>query len=158
MKTLQWFRFAVFGVWLVTILAIIGVFVWTLVRHDMVFNEIQSSLEKVAALVTPQVGIMLAFFFGASKARQERLAESEEGVVNLALILSFVYHVVFWLILLTGVVYGRLGRTIGENTDAVIKIMSLIGLIGLSPIAYLFARGETAPPADETLPNQPTAR
>lgn len=143
MRSLQWFRFAVFGIWLVTLAVVLGVFIASLMYHDMKFPEIRSSLASTMALVMPQMGIMLAFFFGASKAKQKSILRAERGIARLAVALSIFYHVLFWTLLVLGVVFGRFGNTIDDNAVAVGEIMGLIGAIGLSPVAYLFARGES---------------
>jgi len=138
------FRFAVFGIWVVSLLAVIGAFLASMVYHKMPFSEAQGSLESVAALILPQITIMCAFFFGASEVRQRRMLARDRGVALLAVILSLVYHITFWLLLVAAIVYGRLEPTIGKNATALVKIMSILSVLGIAPVAYLFAKGPDA--------------
>jgi hypothetical protein len=144
------FRFAVFGIWVVSLLAVVGSFLISMVYHGMPFSEAQEGLESVAALILPQITIMCAFFFGASEVRQRRILERDRGIAWLAVILSLVYHVAFWLLLVAAIVFGRLEPTIGKNATALVKIMGLLSILGLTPVAYLFAKG-----ADAGVPAEP---
>lgn len=139
MKRTAVFRFSVFWVWSITLLFTLCVFIWSLISRAMTFKEIEESLTQVMGLVVPQLSIMTAFFFGASKEAQSRMLERQRGMADFALGLSLFYHVIFWSVIWLAIGAGIFGSTIDENASAAIKILGFVSIFGLSPVAYLFA-------------------
>ncbi len=131
---------AVFGIWIVTLLVVVGCFLTKMIFSKMEFVEIRDSLTNVTSIILPQIGVMSAFFFGTGKAKQQERLDYQPSVANLAIGLSLIYHLVFWLSLILGVGLGVFGRTLESNVDAIVLIIGLFSLLGLSPVAYLFAR------------------
>jgi len=142
MKNITFFRFSVFGIWAFTLIFSISVFLFSLIFHEMKYNEIEEPMTMVIGMITPQITVMLAFFFGTDKKKHKNLIEHEQSNSYIAMILSIIYHCVFWIILTISVGLGYLGDTIDENTTAAIKVMSFLSLFALSPIAYLFANSK----------------
>lgn len=144
-----------FGIWVLTLLLVVVAFIVTIIKHAMTFAEAQDSLEAVAALIVPQLTIMLAFFFGASESRQRAMLDSDRSIAILAVIISFLYHLTFWMLLFVAVVFGKLAPSIDGNAGALVKIMSLLAALGISPVAFLFARAHGSETASS---NPPTGR
>jgi hypothetical protein len=141
MRLINIFRFWIFWIWVVTLIVTLSVFIGTLVAHKMVFKEIEDSLTQVMGLLVPQISVMTAFFFGASKQTQAQLLAQNQALGAFALGLSAVYHVSFWIVMSLAIGLGIFGSTIDENTNAAIKILGFLSIFGLSPVAYLFASG-----------------
>ena len=139
MKPVLFFRFAVFWIWTVTLAASLVIFIATMIVRSMTFREIEESLTQLTGLLIPQLSVMIAFFFGTDRSRQQRILERDGAMARLAVGLSLFYHISFWIVLALSIGVGVFGRTIDENTAAVIKIMGFLSIFGLSPVAYLFA-------------------
>jgi hypothetical protein len=141
-QKLTFFRFAVFGIWVFTLLIIVGCFVIKMIVAEMEFTDVRDGLTNIASLVLPQIAVMTGFFFGATKPKQREKLDCLPTIANLAICLSLIYHFVFWACLVLGVGFGTFGKTLGPNVDAIVLIVGLFSLLGLSPVAYLFARQE----------------
>ena len=150
MFRLSFFRFCVFWIWSITLIITLGVFIGSLIEHHMTFANIEDSLTAVMGLIVPQLTVMTAFFFGSDKDTQRRLIDDNRGLGGFALAVSALYHVCFWIVITLAVYYGVFGDRIDVNTSAAIKILSFLCILGLSPVAYLFAGAGAAQSARPT--------
>ena len=105
----------------------------------MTFQEVEESLTKIAGVLTPQLGVMIAFFLGSNKETQRNILKRDQPIAKFCIGLSFIYHFSFWVLLILTIGLGYFGNTIDDNAIALIKITSLLSIIGISPVAYLFA-------------------
>lgn len=144
MTRLNALRFSVFWIWVATLLITITVFLSYMISENMRFYEIEESISAVTSPMIPQIGVMIAFFFGSNKQRQLQLIDSRPGLAKLAIGLSLVYHITFWILLVVGIGFGFFREeNIDESAAALIKISGFLAAFGLSPVAYFFAsKGE----------------
>jgi len=145
--SIQVFRLGVFWIWAVTMLVALGSVLWFPMNEEMKFHEVEESLSQVMGLIAPQVGMMVAFFFGSGKTGQERLIGDQRSLARFAVVLSVLYHVVFWIVLWLAFVKMAFDKDLFDaNTAAVLEIVGYISVFGLAPVAYLFASGSSAGP------------
>ena len=144
MNKINTFRFFVFWIWAITVVVTLAVFIGTLIVHRMNFKDIEDSLTQIMGLLIPQISIMLGFLFGASKSKQSQILAQHRSLGMFAVSLSAIYHLIFWLVIVSAIGYGIFGQNIDDNCIAAIKILGFISIFGLSPVAYLFASGKDA--------------
>jgi hypothetical protein len=138
-KQVDVLRFSIFWIWIVTLLMIMVCFLETMIVHKLKVPDVRDSLTNLTSLVLPQISIMVAFFFGSSKSRQITKMSYQPSIAKLAIALSLVYHIVFWLCLWLGVCFGVFDNGLAANVNAVMLVVGIFSLLGLTPVAYFFA-------------------
>lgn len=139
MNSIAVFRLTIFGSWLITLLVTIAVYVtrFAIQGQD---PDLESSMNTVMGILLPQVGIMVAFFFASDRLDQRRLLKEERGLALLAMALSLIYHVTFISLLLLLIGLRSFEMTMPAKTAVFLKFVGYLSIVGMSPVAYLFAK------------------
>lgn len=143
--TVEKIRMRVFWIWLITLSVVISVFARRMLdTPSYPFEMVFENLQLIAALVLPQLSIMLAFYFGSRHEHLESISASQITVIT---VFSMLYHIIFIACLIFGIGFLGFetvtdGERLSRNTIAVVRIMGLFSLL-MAPVAFLFSKPGT---------------
>jgi hypothetical protein len=92
----------------------------------------------VSAIIVPQIGIMLSFFFEKTKEEVDSILENRPNA-KLAYWFSIFYILIFTCLIVVGIPFQSLfGWKINEATNYIVLIMGHLALFITLPLKYLF--------------------
>lgn len=141
MNKVNLLRIALFGSWLFTLGVIVTLVFVKMGYSSAEWEHLQPGLTGVFGMIMPQLSMMMAFFFSTDRKRQVELAEHFPQLATVAIMCSIFYHIVFLASIIFGVMFEAFtDNDLDANFNAIAVLMGWLSIIGIAPVAFLFAR------------------
>lgn len=143
-------RLIIFCMWMLNLLLAIGSFLYYVQNNQhLIFNDISGPLRTLVAAITPQLVLVVSFFFEARPYDFNKAVKNTHGRSRVSFYCIVLYNCVLTAFILIFLTFKKKGGFLEDSVDTIIQLSGYLSFLFVVPMLFLFKANSDNNPDDK---------